>query len=463
MFRYIKEERRNNMKLKNNGKHYVLDRSLIVLSENGKPFTFDDSELIVKTYRTYIDFIDQLRVISAKYKKSKDFSIVYFLSDTDLVVGVDKKNNGKKIKLQFKYTFEYSEIKDMIKDIFPIIKDNGELSMWQLKSIKDNHLPIGVIRTLLTHRVLNLLNIKAFNAFDIVDGKGKVRRIIAPNKLIKNSLREVNKILTHTYDGRNKDIQVGYRKGKNIKSNIVIHRNNNFLVNADIRKFFPSCRRELVDKYISFMFNNVNDDLKKEFLDIILDEETDALFLGSPVSGTIANAIISKPVEYMQNILNKTGKKLSVYADDLTVSSNKKISKTYIRNVIKKSFEEYGLTSYFQLNSKKTVGRSNHRRRVTGLVLNSDNLVAVPRRLYKELRVRIHKLHLGEKDQNMGQLKGRINHMLENDETGKLERYLCKFYETAMSNNLIPKKHIPKIVDLKTTQLLEEQNELSPA
>ena len=44
------------------------------------------------------------------------------------------------------------------------------------------------------------------------------------------------------------------------------------------------------------------------------------VFIGSPVSGTLANVAISNAVQYMNNICKKHGMKLSVYADDISFS-----------------------------------------------------------------------------------------------------------------------------------------------
>ena len=461
--------------LKNNGSFYSLKQNgMISLKDKPdglKANFYDVSQSSAKEIKDYKEFINALRVLFAKYKNSK-FSLLYFLSDRNLIVGVDKKANGKKARLQFIYEFEYPEIKDMIMDIFPFIQDQGNLSMWHLSSIKDNHLPLGVIRTLMTSRVLKyerdkfkksytkdqlkdplvkekyeeeLKSYLEFHTFTKLQGNGKRRLITAPHKDMRNALREVNKILTATYDHRNYDWQVGYKKGKNIKSNIEIHRDNQFLVNLDIKDFYPSCKRILVEKYIRFMFRNVNIDLKDEFLDIILDEDTDALFIGSPISGTLANVIVSKPAEYMKRILAKTGKVISVYADDITVSTNVKMSKTYIRNVFKRAFEEYSLEEYFKINPKKTVGRSRHRRRVTGLILNDKDQVSVPRRFYMDMRVKIHKLSLGYTNINKTELVGRIGHALYHDESGKVKRYLCKFGETVKKHRLISLEKMKEI------------------
>ena len=160
--------------------------------------------------------------------------------------------------------------------------------------------------------------------------------------------------------------------------------------------------------------------------------------MGNPVSGTLANTIISGPIKYMSNILKKTNKIITVYADDISISSSKKMSKTYLREVFKKAFTQYGLGTNFKIHPKKTKGMSAHKRRATGLVINHNNQITIPRYRYKQLRVKIHKLSLGE-PQNISKLKGQLNIAIYNDETGKIKKYLQNFPETVKKYKLIGK------------------------
>ena len=48
--------------------------------------------------------------------------------------------------------------------------------------------------------------------------------------------------------------------------------------------------------------------------------------MGNPISGTLTNLMMNKVVIYLQNILNKRKMNISVYADDITISTNEKIS-----------------------------------------------------------------------------------------------------------------------------------------
>ena len=94
----------------------------------------------------------------------------------------------------------------------------------------------------------------------------------APNDEIKVPLQHLNHLLQSVYDKRNIDFQVAYKKGKSVYDNAKIHEGNKYVFNIDLKDFYPSCKRDLVRKYISFLFNGAlnKSELIETFLDIIL-------------------------------------------------------------------------------------------------------------------------------------------------------------------------------------------------
>jgi hypothetical protein len=285
-----------------------------------------------------------------------------------------------------------------------------------------------------------------YREFKIKSKNGKIRDIVAPHDEIKVELQRLNGVLQHVFDKINADFQVAYKKGKSIADNAEIHRNNKFVYNVDLKDFYPSCKKDLVDRYISFFFrNNFNGDVTKEiFLDIVL--KNGGLFIGSPISGTLANVIISKPVNYMKNIAKGFGMEFSVYADDMTFSSDRFISRKLVEGAFNVAFSKYNLDSYFKLNEKKFHGMSNNRRRVTGVTINHDDQPTVARGFYRDLRVKIHKLSLGETTGiNIQKLRGRIAFASMVDESGKIYRLLKKFDKTVAQFSLASDEKIAEL------------------
>ena len=171
------------------------------------------------------------------------------------------------------------------------------------------------------------------------------------------------------------------------------------------------------------------------FLDAILIN--DGLFIGSPISGTLANAIISKPAKYLKNITKQFGMGFSVYADDMTFSSDRFITEEFVMGMFNAAFTRYSLDSYFKINEKKSKGMSNQRRKVTGVSINDNDQVAVARPFYRNIRVKIHKLSLGDTSINQQKLRGQIAFASMVDETGKIAKLLEKFEPTVKQYHLV--------------------------
>ena len=176
----------------------------------------------------------------------------------------------------------------------------------------------------------------------------------------------------------------------------------------------------------------------KEYTDMFLDAIllNNALFVGSPISGCLANRIIAKPVAYIYSICKKYDISFSVYADDMTFSSDKYLTKGFVYSVFNTAFQEYELDSYFKLNYKKSIGASNHKRKITGVVINGDDQLTMPRKFYRSLRTAIHKLSLGDTSINVNEVRGRIAYALMVDDSGKMFNYLLKFQETVKDYRL---------------------------
>ena len=131
-------------------------------------------------------------------------------------------------------------------DLLPMIKTDNEWFSYGIlyENNLTNHIPIAVMNVILTYRNILRRGEKPFSKFVKYTGadKKKKRLLIAPHPEIKESLRDLNKILTATYDQRNIDFQV-IQERKSVKINAEMHKNNKYIVKADIKDFFLSCKR----------------------------------------------------------------------------------------------------------------------------------------------------------------------------------------------------------------------------
>jgi hypothetical protein len=168
----------------------------------------------------------------------------------------------------------------------------------------------SILHLFLQAAYLKSKNIPYGKHFFITTGKGdhqKRREIVSPDNTLKPYLRQINNILMAAYQKRNYSFQVAYKDDRSVVDNITPHASHKYIFKLDIHDFFPSCKREMVRKYIDFLF--VNTIAKEYFEDLFLDIITynGALAVGNPVAGILANTIISNMVKYIHNIAARHG------------------------------------------------------------------------------------------------------------------------------------------------------------
>lgn len=296
--------------------------------------------------------------------------------------------------------------------------------------------PIDAIRAMWESRKIKAAGQEPFEKHHKLKKNGKVRIYYAPRDEIKKPLRKLNELLQRAFDHINEDFQVAYKKGKNVYANASLHKNKRYVFNIDLKDFYPSCKRELVAKYVDFMFiGAANKDLVVNmFLDTILID--DGLFIGNPISGCLANAILSKPVKYMKNICSKFDMGFSVYADDMSFSSDKFISEKFVLSIFDTAFKEYGYENYFKINTEKSVGFTGCNRKVTGVSINNRDEVTINRKYYKLIRAMIDHVSKGDKNVDIQKLRGKIAYATMIDDSGKVYRYLKKYEDTVKKYRL---------------------------
>lgn len=391
---------------------------------------------IAETYNEFVkcqssSYKDLMKIIRKEEFIKIQKSFYTWTTDTELFVA-KQYGSGKIIPFIY-YKFENNNIRDIIHTALKTHNGDGKKLLASSENSYHFIASADVLDFMFTYADITTQGIEPYKKFK-KKVKTKVRELVAPQDDIKIKLREINSFLQKVYDKRNIDFQVAYKKGKSIKSNAEIHENKKFVYNIDLHDFFPSCKRDLVKKYIKFMFNNTPN--KTKFIDLFLDMilMDDALFIGSPISGTLANAIISKPVQYLKHITKKFDMSFSVYADDMSFGSDRFISKTFVISIFNVAFNKYDLGDVFSLNENKCVGYTNDRK-VTGVIINKNNDITIKKSMYRDIRTKLHHLHLGD-PVNVECLRGKIAFATHIDSSGKMYRYLQKFYPTVKKYNL---------------------------
>ena len=406
-------------------------------TQNLKTKTYIDSK-IIDNYRTFIDIVRY----EHDYKLKKTF---YIFKNNDVFTVLRSISNRTDAEHIVSYRPENDKISEELDQIFNI--DSGFRMFMGLDSNYFSMLiPPDIYDVLLTAANIDALGEDKFSKFKLKSKSGKIRDIIAPHPDLKESLQRLNSLLQNTYDNINSDFQVAYKKGKNILSNSAQHQSKQFVLNIDLKDFFPSCKRDLVRQYVDFLFSGlaINKATEERFLDIIL--ENDGLFIGSPISGTLANVIISKPVKFMRDMCAKNNVSFSVYADDMSFSSDRFLSRKYVTGVFNRAFQEFDLDGYFKINPKKFKGGQGTRRHITGVSFDDQNRTTARRFMYRNIRASIHNLAMGSKNIDIQKLRGQIAFSLMLEEGDKLKRYLNKYTSTVEKYNLCSKEKYEGVV-----------------
>lgn len=197
---------------------------------------------------------------------------------------------------------------------------------------------------------------------------GGIREIKAPDHELKRVQRLLNCLLQTIFEPKAHYCNNGFMYGRDIIRNARPHLNKKFVLNCDIKDFFPSInyrRVRAVLRLSPFSFNNKNEDIAH--LISLLCSYQGSLPQGAPTSPLLSN-IVTQQLDRRLNkycLIKKI--KYSRYADDLTFSWNKEIpADTLISDITKIVNEED-----FLINELKTRIKSRmDRQQVTGLVVN---------------------------------------------------------------------------------------------
>ena len=79
---------------------------------------------------------------------------------------------------------------------------------------------------------------RMYNQFEIAKGKGKTRIINAPDDRLKYLQRQIVSLLDQLYRVRNP--VHGFVAGRSVKTNALAHLRKRFVLNIDLKDFFPS-------------------------------------------------------------------------------------------------------------------------------------------------------------------------------------------------------------------------------
>ena len=173
---------------------------------------------------------------------------------------------------------------------------------------------------------------------------------------------------------------MGFTEGRSIVTNANIHKNQNYILNIDLKDFFPTITQARVWKRLQLKPFNFSVEIASVFAGLCCMKETIknkngndvvryVLPQGAPTSPIITNMICDNLDRRLAGVAKRFGLKYSRYADDITFSS--------MHNVYQKDGEFWKelnriITQQgFTINDKKTrLQKLGARQEVTGIIIS---------------------------------------------------------------------------------------------
>ena len=255
--------------------------------------------------------------------------------------------------------------------------------------------------------------ILSYKEFDIPKKSGGRRRITAPVGKLKGVLKCLSQILAPYYSPL--ESTHGFAVGRSVASNASVHVDKNYVLNIDLKDFFPSISSASVKKaLLDHGLNQEVSELISRLVTIPVAKEGSqmtihALPQGSPCSPLISNMVCQNLDRRLEGLAKRFGVKYTRYADDITFSSNHHVYSTSgeLLAELYRIVEECGFT----INEKKTrLQKRGERQEVTGVVVNEK--INSHRSFRKNLRAAVFSAELnGCSRSEFNSIMGRISYL----------------------------------------------------
>lgn len=244
----------------------------------------------------------------------------------------------------------------------------------------------------------------SYNIYKRRKPNGKYRIITAPDENLKVIQRDFSKAFYELTEDHYSSEITGFRPGISIKDNAKLHISKDWVINIDIKNFFPSTTSELVKWALKHSGLT-------SFQDFNLDELTELLTIegrlpqGSPASPVLANYIAMYYVDPLvkqeaNSVLGRTRYLYTRYADDITISFNNEY-KNFKRSELKELTQRVRQTIidetvYSIAPGKTSIAYKSQRQKVTGIIVNEKFSINKEERM--KLRAELHHVRLGKKE-----------------------------------------------------------------
>ena len=210
---------------------------------------------------------------------------------------------------------------------------------------------------------------------------GGMRPIYSPNKKLKRAQKRIKQLLERI---EKPDWVFSGTKGVCHVDNATYHKGNTYFVLADLSSFYENCTRDAVYRFFNGQMHTAPD-VAEVLTDLTTWTNQDGhqmIPTGSPTGQLLAFFAYRSMFEELEACAKDYGCRLSLYVDDLTLSSDKPIPNPQgLAKQMARIMNAYG----HRINWKKTryAGRHSYKI-VTGVALDEDGNPRVPNALRKK-------------------------------------------------------------------------------
>ena len=241
------------------------------------------------------------------------------------------------------------------------------------------------------HKLVLLSQKPIYKVYEIPKKNGLYRLIEDPEANLKKVLRKLNDFLQAVYFTKRPDCVHGFcisadkEPNRTILSNAQKHIGKPYMLNIDLKDFFHTITIQLIDEIFSKQFPRFQSDLIDTLINLC--SYYNRLPMGSPTSPVLSNFASLEMDTLLMQYVNYSGITYTRFADDLSFSSAKPITKIdveEIRNTI--------LKQHFIINENKVKSYSPaDEKTVTGLII-TEKEVTLPTNYIDKLKQEIERM-----------------------------------------------------------------------
>lgn len=249
-----------------------------------------------------------------------------------------------------------------------------------------------------------------YHTFEIPKKSGGTRKITAPGGDLKKLLKVVAYALKDLYSFVPSSV-MGFVDGCSVATNAAAHTGRSYVLNIDLKDFFPSIKRKMVVS--SLVQLHAEPEVARLIARLCTltpgDGGVDCLPQGSPASPILSNIVCLNLDYRLSGLAQRMGLTYTRYADDITFSSDYNVYQEdgSFWKILRKVISECGFT----FNDKKTrLKRPWERQEVTGVTVNTK--CNVSRKYLKNLRAELHQMqHREVSMKEWTRVMGKVNYV----------------------------------------------------